>query len=96
MEETPGRDIATPDEVLATFTELLRGDKSAERLKAAEQLAKYHSLFSPKEEDAAPDMSAAAMAVEEAVAEMQGHIICVSDGKNVKVTVSRNADGQFR
>ena len=70
MEETPGRDIATPDEVLATFTELLRGDKSAERLKAAEQLAKYHSLFSPKEEDAAPDMSAGAMAVEETVAEI--------------------------
>jgi hypothetical protein len=44
--------------------------KRAERLKAAEQLAKYHSLFSPKEEDAAPDMSAAAMAVEEAVAEI--------------------------
>lgn len=63
-------DIATPDEVLATFTELMRGEKSAERLKAAEQLAKYHSLFSPKEEDAAPDMSAAAMAVEEAVAEI--------------------------
>ena len=69
MEETPERDIATPDEVLGTFTELLRGDKSAERLKAAEQLAKYHSLFSPKEDDA-PDMSAAAMAVEEAVAEI--------------------------
>lgn len=69
MEETPERDIATPDEVLATFTELLRGDKSAERLKAAEQLAKYHSLFSPKEEDAT-DMGAAAAAVEEAVAEI--------------------------
>ncbi len=69
MEETPERDIATPDEVLATFTELLRGDKSAERLKAAEQLAKYHSLFSPKEDDA-PDMSAAAAAVEEAVAKI--------------------------
>ena len=42
-------DIATPDEVLATFTELMRGEKSAERLKAAEQLAKYHSLFTPRE-----------------------------------------------
>ena len=69
MEETPERDIATPDEVLATFTELLRGDKSAERLKAAEQLAKYHSLFSPKEEGAA-DLGAAAAAVDEAVAEI--------------------------
>ncbi len=59
-------DIATPDEVLATFTELLRGDKSAERLKAAEQLAKYHSLFAPKEETALP--SEAAAEVEKAVA----------------------------
>ena len=70
MEETPERDIATPDEVLETFTQLMRGEKSSEQLKAAEQLAKYHSLFSPKEEDNAPDMSAAATAVEEAVAEI--------------------------
>lgn len=65
---TPGAesDIATPDEVLATFTELMRGEKSAERLKAAEQLAKYHSLFAPKEETADP--SEAAAAVEAAVA----------------------------
>ena len=61
-------DIATPDEVLATFTELMRGEKSAERLKAAEQLAKYHSLFAPKEEMA--DVSAAASAVEAAVADI--------------------------
>ena len=60
-------DIATPDEVLATFTELMRGEKSAERLKAAEQLAKYHSLFSPKEE-AAANLTEAASAVEAAVA----------------------------
>nr|MBR4280279.1 hypothetical protein [Clostridia bacterium] len=59
-------DIATPDEVLATFTELMRGEKSAERLKAAEQLAKYHSLFAPRED--AADPSAAAAAVEAAVA----------------------------
>ncbi len=59
-------DIATPDEVLATFTELMRGEKSAERLKAAEQLAKYHSLFTTKEEAAEP--SEAAEAVEAAVA----------------------------
>ena len=60
--------IATPEEVLATFTELMRGDKSAERLKAAEQLAKYHSLFAPKEDAAEP--SEAAAAVEAAVAEI--------------------------
>ena len=59
-------DIATPDEVLATFTELMRGEKSAERLKAAEQLAKYHSLFVPKEEVSIP--SEAAAEVEAAVA----------------------------
>lgn len=61
-------DIATPEEVLATFTELMRGEKSAERLKAAEQLAKYHSLFTPKED--AADASEAAAAVEEAVADI--------------------------
>ncbi len=43
-------DIATPDEVLETFTQLMRGEKSSEQLKAAEQLAKYHSLFTPKED----------------------------------------------
>lgn len=62
-------DIATPDEVLATFTELMRGEKSTERLKAAEQLAKYHSLFVPKEA-AVPDLTAAAAAVEAAVADI--------------------------
>ena len=65
--DTP-QDIATPDEVLATFTELMRGEKSAERLKAAEQLAKYHSLFSPKEQ--AADLTQAASAVEAAVADI--------------------------
>ena len=71
METHPGPapDIASPDEVLATFTELMRGEKSAERLKAAEQLAKYHSLFAPKEEVTA-DLSEAASAVEAAVAEL--------------------------
>ena len=42
-------DIATPEEVLATFTQLMRSEKTSEQLKAAEQLAKYHSLFTPKE-----------------------------------------------
>lgn len=71
MDTHPGKepDIATPDEVLATFTELMRGEKSAERLKAAEQLAKYHSLFALKEESAA-DMTEAANAVEAAVADI--------------------------
>ena len=71
MDTHPGKepDIATPDEVLATFTELMRGEKSAERLKAAEQLAKYPSLFAPMEESAA-DMTEAANAVEAAVADI--------------------------
>ena len=71
MDTQPGTapEIATPDEVLATFTELMRGEKSAERLKAAEQLAKYHSLFAPKE-DARSDLTEAASAVEEAVAQI--------------------------
>ena len=58
--------IATPDEVLATFTELMRSDKASERLKAAEQLAKYHSLFAQKEET--PISSDTADQVEAAVA----------------------------
>lgn len=66
---TDTADIATPVEVLATFTELMRGEKSAERLKAAEQLAKYHSLFAAKEEAAPP--SEAAAEVEAAVAAIQ-------------------------
>ena len=66
MEPDSMAHIATPEEVLATFTELMRGEKSAERLKAAEQLAKYHSLFTQKEE--VVDLGDAAAAVEEAVA----------------------------
>lgn len=46
--------IATPDEVLETFTLVMRSNKLSDQLKAAEQLAKYHSLFTPKEESAAP------------------------------------------
>ena len=72
--ESPTPLIATPDEVLATFTELMRGEKSAERLKAAEQLAKYHSLFVPKEETA--DAGEAAAAVEAAVAAILEEASC--------------------
>lgn len=45
-------DIATPEEVLETFTQLLRSEKAAEQMKAAEQLAKYHGLFAAREEEA--------------------------------------------
>ncbi len=47
-------EIATAEEVLATFTALLRSEKPAEQLKAAEQLAKYHSLYAAKDEGAIP------------------------------------------
>ena len=67
-------DIATPDEVLATFTELMRGEKSAERLKAAEQLAKYPSLFVPKEESAiSPDAAAKVDAAVAAILAKHNH-----------------------
>ncbi|MBQ8556285.1 MAG: hypothetical protein IJ438_10505 [Clostridia bacterium] len=46
----PAPDIATPDEVLETFTQLMRGEKTSEQLKAAEQLAKYHGLMTPRED----------------------------------------------
>ena len=41
--------IATPEEVLEVFTQVMHSDKPSEQLKAAEQLAKYHGLFTPKE-----------------------------------------------
>lgn len=41
--------IATPEEVLEVFTQVMHSDKPSEQLKAAEQMAKYHGLFTPKE-----------------------------------------------
>lgn len=61
--------IATPDEVLETFTLVMRSDKLSDQLKAAEQLAKYHSLFSPKEEAAAPK-SALAGEIDKAISQL--------------------------
>lgn len=46
--ETPY--IAAPEDVLATFTQVMHSDKSSEQLKAAELMAKYHGLFTPREE----------------------------------------------
>lgn len=62
------RVIATSEEVLATFTELLRSEKSAERLKAAELLAKHHGLFAAKED--APISPDTISEVEAAVADI--------------------------
>ncbi len=63
-------DIAGPDEVLATFTQLLRSEKPSEQLKAAEQLAKYHSLFTAKAEDE-PDTSAIVAEIEAALQQIR-------------------------
>ena len=50
--EQAAPDIATAEEVLATFTRLMRSEKPAEQLKAAEQMAKYYSLFTPRDDPA--------------------------------------------
>ena len=45
--------IATPEEVLETFTAVLRGEngeKPAEQMKAAENLAKHYGMLAPREE----------------------------------------------
>lgn len=70
MHQTRAPDIATREEVLETFTQLLRGEKSAEQLKAADALAKYHGLFTPKEDESAcpPEIL---RAIEEALDDMQ-------------------------
>lgn len=35
--------------MLEVFTQVMHSDKPGEQLKAAEQMAKYHGLFTPKE-----------------------------------------------
>lgn len=72
-------DIATPDEVLETFTQLMRGEKSSEQLKAAEQLAKYHSLFVQKE-DAHPPKADLAAEIDEAIRRLTARQEVDSDG----------------
>ena len=49
MTQVRAPDIATKEEVLETFTQLMRGEKTAEQMKAADALAKYHGLFAGKE-----------------------------------------------
>ena len=46
----PQEEIASPDEVLKAFTAMLRGEKTSEQMKAAENLAKHFGLLSPKPE----------------------------------------------
>ena len=45
MTQVRAPDIATKEEVLETFTQLMRGEKTAEQMKAADALAKYHGRF---------------------------------------------------
>lgn len=52
MTQVRAPDIATKEEVLETFTQLMRGEKTAEQMKAADALAKYHGLFAGKEDEA--------------------------------------------
>ena len=58
--------IATPEEVLAILTNLLRSDKAAEQLRAAEHLAKHYGMLSPREETS-PVKTAVAGEIEAAV-----------------------------
>lgn len=56
------RSIATPEEVLEAFTAMLRGEngeKPAEQLRAAEQLARHYGILAPRDERAAPDAAIA-------------------------------------
>lgn len=70
MEEARDARIASKEEVLETYTQLMRGEKAAEQLKAADALAKYHGLFTPKEEGSEKNTPEVAQAVEAAVAQM--------------------------
>lgn len=65
MEEVQG--VASAEEVLLTFSRALRSEKMAEQLKAAEQLAKYYSLFAAKEAEREREASEVVREVEEAV-----------------------------
>lgn len=55
---TPPTPIATPEEILAVYTEILRTGKPSEQLKAGESLAKYlpmETLAPPKQDNQAVD-----------------------------------------
>ena len=57
-------DVASPEEVLETFTAIMRSGKGNEQMKAAETLAKHYGLLTPRENAAVPAGEAIA-AVEE-------------------------------
>ena len=72
MNEESTSGIATPEEVLETFTAMLRGEKRAEQLKAAESLAKHYGLLSPREEARAACKPELAEEIEAAIEAMAG------------------------
>ncbi len=71
MTQVRAPDIATKEEVLETFTQLMRGEKTAEQMKAADALAKYHGLFAGKEE-APRRPPEVAQAIDDAIAALSG------------------------
>ena len=72
MKDQPTPGIATPEEVLATFTAMLRGDRPAEQMKAAESLAKHYGILSPRE-DRAPVKPELAAEIEAALKALEEH-----------------------
>lgn len=72
MTQVRAPDIATKEEVLETFTQLMRGEKTAEQMKAADTLAKYHGLFAGKEDEAPRHPPEVAQAIDDAIAALSG------------------------
>ena len=64
--------IATPDEVLATLTAMLRSDRAADQLKAAESLARHYGMLAPREEKAQP-REKIAREIEAAIQSLEDH-----------------------
>ena len=67
MTQVRAPDIATKEEVLETFTQL-----TAEQMKAADALAKYHGLFAGKEDEAPRRPPEVAQAIDDAIAALSG------------------------
>ena len=73
MTQVRAPDIATKEEVLETFTQLMRGEKTAEQMKAADALAKYHGLFAGKGRTKRPCRPPeVAQAIDDAIAALSG------------------------
>lgn len=75
--------IAAPEDVLRTFTQVMHSEKSSEQLKAAEMMAKYHGLFTPKEETAIrPEVIEAIEAAVREIAQRQEAMTDAQAGSN--------------